>query len=329
MRDTLFVAYAVLIGVAVFGDAAMGQQAGRYPLGENPNPVVPGMKGRPTPKPKPPAPPPAKQPPPPPVKHKDNHKDRDSHHDSHRSGCVSSYSWFQDYYSYPGTYTYQPYCVYTYPYPAFYYAPEGMFGPMGTMRFMGIDGSHSGELSDNAPRNNNADLWNDPDDTEPKNSVERASNARANALAWRFIGYGDARFAEQKYLDANVRYRKASQAAPQVADVWFRQGFTLSALGRYDQAVTSIKRGLKFNPRWPKSDFRLTTLFGPDEALIEAHIEELTHTVRDKPNDASLQFLVGVHLHFNGQSDAAAKYFSRAQSLLGGDDEHVRPFLAK
>ena len=63
------------------------------------------------------------------------------------------------------------------------------------------------------------------------------------------------------------RYRKASQSAPQLADAWFRQGFALSAMGRYDLAVTAIKRGLKLNPNWAKSDFDLKELYGPDKLL--------------------------------------------------------------
>ena len=58
----------------------------------------------------------------------------------------------------------------------------------------------------------------DDDGLEPKRGAERGTNPQALTRAGKFISYGDARFAKQEYLDANQRYRAASQSAPQLAD---------------------------------------------------------------------------------------------------------------
>ena len=79
-----------------------------------------------------------------------------------------------------------------------------------------------------------------PEPPEPNPADQRATNAQATALGQKFIGYGDAWFAKGKYFDANARYRDAARTAPQLADAYFRQGFALAALGKYDAAVKAI-----------------------------------------------------------------------------------------
>ena len=143
------------------------------------------------------------------------------------------------------------------------------------------------------------------------------------------IGFGDARFAEREYGDANERYRSASRTAPQLADAWFRQAFALIAMGRYDQAVTAISRGLKINPKWPSSDFELKDIYGPDKADKDAHRDALAEAAESKPNDADLLFLIGVHLYFDGQADRAAKFFGRTKEISGDPPDYLKAFLPK
>jgi tetratricopeptide (TPR) repeat protein len=90
---------------------------------------------------------------------------------------------------------------------------------------------------------------------EVKKPNLRGTNPEALALAWKFIGFGDAHFNNQKYSEALQRYRKAVRGAPQLADGYFRQGYALAAIGRYDLATRAIKRGLRLDPGWPRSNF--------------------------------------------------------------------------
>ncbi len=320
MKNTFFTLAVAFFAVA-WTNAAVGEpHSGRIrphpPLGNNPHPVIwGGQQVRPaSPAPQPPA-------------------GRSAHHHGPRHGYNHSYYFVRRYYPYPGyVYGYDPYYGYGYPYPyaylPLYLSAEALYGPRAVQRFMGVADGFQPRPDANIiapPAGGNVEA----DAPEPKKAVERATNTQANALAWRFIGFGDAQFAAQKFADANQRYRKASQSAPQLADAWFRQGFALSAIGRYDLAVGAINRGLKINPNWAKSGFDLKELYGPDELAKDARLDVLAQAAADKPNDANLLFLVGVHLHFDGQAEQAEQFFQRAKELAGDDAEHIRTFMSK
>jgi tetratricopeptide (TPR) repeat protein len=167
------------------------------------------------------------------------------------------------------------------------------------------------------------------DPPEPKAAANRGTNAKSNAAAWKFIGYGDAQFAKQKYAEANDRYRKAAHSAPQLGEAQFRQGFALAAMGRCDLAAAAMKRGLKLDPAWPKSHFELEQLLGADKAAKKAMLDALAEAVTAKPADADRLFVLGVCLHFDGQSDRAATLFARAEEIIGDNVGHIEAFLAK
>jgi tetratricopeptide (TPR) repeat protein len=167
----------------------------------------------------------------------------------------------------------------------------------------------------------------DPVDPAEPPEPGRATNEQTTTLAWKFIGYGDAHFGNQRYADANVRYRKATQTAPQLADGWFRQGFAMAAMQRFDLAARSIKRGLTLDPTWPKSDFDLDELYGGNDMAKTAHIDALAAAAVAEPTNADLLFLVGVHLHFDGQKDRAKPFFQRVAQMAGADSDYLRGFL--
>ncbi len=152
-------------------------------------------------------------------------------------------------------------------------------------------------------------------------------NEQTLGLAWKFIGYGDAHFGNQRYPDANVRYRKATRVAPQLADGWFRQGFAMTAMQRYDLAARAFKRGLVLEPDWPKSDFRLGELYGGNNLAKTAHIDALADAAVKAPTNADLLFIVGVFLHFDGQQNRAKPFFQRALQMAGADGEYLKVFL--
>ena len=316
MRNFSIKLAVVLITTVWTTGAAVGQYTlhnkPRQPLGNNPNPVIwGGQSAKPAPRP--------------PAKKIDRHVHHDrSHHGYHRSHygfhaysphlhgsyrCVPNYFY---YYRYPHSYIYTP--VYNYAY------ADNFFGPRVAQRFLGMGNQVQPAVV--AP------------DAEapapaPRKVPQRATNAQANALAWRFIGFGDAQFAQQNYIEANNRYRKASRSAPQVADAWFRQAFALSAMGRSEQAVAVVQRGLRIDPDWPRSDFNLEELFGADEGAKNVYLDTLTEAVENNPHDADPLFMRGVFLHLDGQTDQAEKCFKRSLRLAGGDVEHIRAFLAK
>ena len=146
-------------------------------------------------------------------------------------------------------------------------------------------------------------------------------------MASKYIDYGDALFAKQKYVEANDRYRKAARSTPQLAVTWFRQGFALAAIGRCDQAAAAIKRGLKLDPAWPKSNFILDRLFGGNAAAKNACLDAVAAAVKEKPADSDRLFLLGVVLHFDGQDNRAAAAFARAEQTAGNNIGHIEAFM--
>jgi|SRR5215469_14004845 len=161
---------------------------------------------------------------------------------------------------------------------------------------------------------------------EPVRPKLRIANAEALARGRQFLEYGDARFRRQEFSDAYQRYRKAAEAAPNLADAYFRQGFAQAALGRYLPAVNSIKRGMAIEPGWPASKFRLSQLYGDNRAAKHMHLEQLALTAEKEPEKAELMFLLGVELFFDGQP-ARAKTFLDRSAELGLQGEFVHGFL--
>ena len=165
------------------------------------------------------------------------------------------------------------------------------------------------------------------DPPEPRAGADRATNARSNVLAWKFIGYGDALFAQGKYAEANERYRKAARSAPQLGAAWFRQGFALAAVGRCDLAAAAVKRGLKLDPVWPKSNFEIDQLFGANGQAKNAMLDALAAAAMAKPTDSDRLFILGVFLHFDDQNGRAATLFERAEQVAGDNVGHIEAFL--
>lgn len=244
-------------------------------------------------------------------------------------------------YRFPAPYPYSAYPGYYPPHPAWYspyYLPpvhvpaEELYGPRAVQRFMGVDhwfqqpqsavvirsdGLRGAEPAPCPPH--------EPEDPKPG----RGTNPQAVNRAWRFVGFGDAHFANENYVEANARYRKAAAAAPQLAEPYFRQGYALMAMGRYDLAVQAIRRGMEREADWPTSGFQNAELYGDNPQVEVAHLDALAAASEKDPHNADLLFLVGVMLHFHGSPERARPFFERAVQLLPGNDAHVKAFLAK
>ena len=165
-------------------------------------------------------------------------------------------------------------------------------------------------------------------DEEPEAARPRPRIANAQSLARgrQFLEYGDARFRRQEFTEAFQRYRKAAEAAPNLADAYFRQALAQAALGRYLPAVSSIKRGMAIAPDWPAGDFRLSQLYGDSRAAKQVHLEQLAIAAEQQPEKAELMFLLGVELFFDDQP-ARAKTFLQRSAELGLERAVVDPFL--
>lgn len=193
--------------------------------------------------------------------------------------------------------------------PPYWASAESLYGTQPITRLMGVNSS-SGGSPDVA-------LENDP---PPKRKKARETNAQTKAQAGKFLSFGDARFAKQKYSQALERYRTAAQLAPDVAEIFLRQGFALIALGKYELAPGALRRALRIRGDWSGEEFRLSDLYGGDEIAKNSHRELLAKSVELNPLDADLLFLLGMHLYFDGKQDRARNFFERS-AQLGGNEE--------
>jgi len=155
----------------------------------------------------------------------------------------------------------------------------------------------------------------------------RATNAHSRELSRRFLGFGDRQFAQGKYADAQLRYRKAMKVAPDLAESYFRRGQAMIALGRYDAAAAAIKQGLKLKPAWAMGQYRLAVLYGGDKQAMQRHLAALLHEAGRQPLLADLEFLTAWQMFFGGQRDKAGAHFRRAADLAD-DPGYLEAFLA-
>lgn len=190
-------------------------------------------------------------------------------------------------------------------------APKALKDPPANNKARGVGGF--GELADG-------------DAKEGGRPKLRTSNAEAVARARQFIGFGDEHFRTQEFSDAYQRYKKAASAAPDLADAYFRQGFSLLAMGRYEPAARAFKHGLTLKPDWAKSTFRLDELYGDNRLAKTTHLERLAAEATAHPQNADLMFLLGLGLYFDGQAERARPFFERAAEL-GADRQMMAGFF--
>lgn len=224
-------------------------------------------------------------------------------------------------YAYPA-YGYPVY-GYAYPFalPPLYLPAETLYGPEPVKRLMGIDNWAGAPPAADLAVNRTGF------DAPPEAKPPRGSNRESVALAQRFIGFGDANFGSQRWNEALQRFRKAAEISPGLADAWFRQGYALLALGRYEAAAKAIRRGLALNPQWPNSGFKNAMIYGGNMLAKNAHLEALAQAIDDNPQNADLIFLLGVAIYFDDKPDRAKPFFERLKQLSGETSE-IKAFLA-
>jgi len=160
-----------------------------------------------------------------------------------------------------------------------------------------------------------------------KRPTVRASNASAKAKAGKFIAWGDAQFRAQKYSRAISRYRTASEMAPDVAEAYIRTGLAYLAMGHYEAADKAFRRALELRPNWTGAELRLDDLYAGDAIAKTTHREALAKAVEASPFDPTLLFLLGMHLHFDGQTKRAESFLTRCAQLGGNHDGALSSFI--
>ena len=158
----------------------------------------------------------------------------------------------------------------------------------------------------------------------PRPNVQ-ATNAATQARALKLVEAGDAAFQKQRYADAFTQYKEAARTAPDMAEIYLRQAAASVALRRYDDAVASLKFGLRLSTTWVDGRFRIVGLYGDDRLAQAAHFDALAQAAIDRPS-SDLLFLTGVMLYFNDPPQRAEPFLRRAAELVIGESWHIDVF---
>lgn len=156
----------------------------------------------------------------------------------------------------------------------------------------------------------------------------RTSNPETRAMARRVVELGDDYFRKQRYSEALAQYKSAARLAPDLAEIYFRQGHAYVATRRFDQAADVFRRGLGLDAGIVSAAYTLDTLYDDAKIAKHAHLDTLASTALARPDDADLLLVLGVFLHFDGQAARARKFFERSAELSApAESAAVQPFL--
>lgn len=137
----------------------------------------------------------------------------------------------------------------------------------------------------------------------------------ARSRARTAIAVGDRYFREQRYHDAVQKYRDAVTAAGDYAEAHFRLGHAYTATGRIEEAATAFRRGTMLTDDITREGFQLETLYGNAHIAKRSHIESAAAAALEDPTRSDLLLVVGLFLHYDGQPERAAKFFTRSLDL--------------
>ena len=168
----------------------------------------------------------------------------------------------------------------------------------------------------------------DPDPPpRPVKRILKHSSAAGKLKSLQAEVQGNAAFRRQDYPYAIKKYKQAITAAEDRATPYFRLGLVFTVTRNYRSAVEQIRRGLEFDPTWPKTGRSLEESFGPNNRLTRlSTIHHVADWVREDIRDPERLFLLGVLLHFN-DDDAQAKPFFETALRLAGEGDHIKLFL--
>jgi hypothetical protein len=132
----------------------------------------------------------------------------------------------------------------------------------------------------------------------------------------RHLKLGKQAFADGLYGRAAFRFRQATVAAPREPQAYFLLAQAQFALGKYRDAVESIRSGIELRPDWPRTGAKPTDIYGANVADFADHLERLEATLAQHANDPILLFLYGYFLWFDGRKEEARPLFERAAPLV-------------
>jgi tetratricopeptide (TPR) repeat protein len=159
---------------------------------------------------------------------------------------------------------------------------------------------------------------NPPLTKEERLPLLKPSTPEAQQRSLRHYARGDQQFKDGRYHQAAQEFRAAINDAEDLPDNYFRLGYSLAAMRRYDDAVDQFKYGLLLDQTWPQRGESLEQLFGPDNKFERtALVHRVSDWVRADLRNPNRIFLFGVMLYFDGNKKDAQSMFEAAIRVAG------------
>lgn len=143
----------------------------------------------------------------------------------------------------------------------------------------------------------------------PAAAGERKPNPKDEAA--RQVRLAQAAFAAEEYGRAVERLDEAIKAQPKEPLPRFLLAQVRFARGEYAEAVAAVRDGLALAPDWPATDFTPKPLYAGAPARFDEQLKDLRRAAADRPDDVTVQFLLGYQLWFNGERGEATRLFRR------------------
>ncbi len=152
------------------------------------------------------------------------------------------------------------------------------------------------------------------------------SSTEAKLRSLRSQMNGDEHLRRQNWQHAYVEYKKAVEVADDRPEAHFRLAIALVTIQHYDTALLEFQRALHLDPQLPQSGLTLRSLYGENSDLtINSIISRLTAHAEQDIRDPNRLFLLGLMLHFHG--DTHAREILDVGYRLAGRGQHFLAFL--
>lgn len=147
----------------------------------------------------------------------------------------------------------------------------------------------------------------------PKVELPKVPQPGNADLAQTAMKSGEEAFANGEYGRARELFRKVTELQPNSATGWFMLSQAQFAIGKYQEAVNDIARGIAVKADWSSGKFNPRSMY-QQEAVFDDHLKLLRDAVAQYPDDATLNFLLGHQLWFDNQRDAAKPFLAKAKA---------------
>jgi tetratricopeptide (TPR) repeat protein len=158
-----------------------------------------------------------------------------------------------------------------------------------------------------------------PEPVAPKAEMPRVADKLAGIeLARKAVESGRIAFGSGEYGRAMELFRKAADQNPNDPVIYYLLAQTQFTVGKYKEAVASLSAGMTLKGDWSAAKFEPRNLYGNKPELFDDHLNQLRGALVQFADDASLNFLLGHQLWFDGKREEAMPFLMKAKAAPRG-----------